>query len=359
MSLNNSFKDKKVLITGHTGFKGSWLALWLEKLGSQVTGISLDPPTSPSHFKVSKLSSKISDVRLDIRNNSKLKKIIIDLKPDYIFHLAAQPLVKQSYEDPTSTWEINLMGSLSILDSLRYLDQKCTVIMITSDKCYDNVEWTWGYRENDRLGGPDPYSASKGATELLIKSYVKSFFSKKNNKIFIASARAGNVIGGGDWAKDRIIPDCVRAWSNNRKVKLRNPNATRPWQHVLEPLSGYLKLGRRLSLDSNLHGESFNFGPNSNQNYSVKELVVRMGKYWEQVKWEDVSNNSGPYESNLLKLNCDKALHKLNWKPTLNYEQTVRMTSEWYSSFYNDPSNIINKTIEQINEFEKLASTKG
>ena len=330
-----------------------------KKLGSHVTGIALDPPTTPSHFIVSKIYSGISDVRLDIRNSSKLKKIIIDLKPDYIFHLAAQPLVKQSYEDPTLTWETNLMGSLNILDSLRYLDQKCTVVMITSDKCYDNVEWTWGYRENDRLGGPDPYSASKGATELLIKSHVKSFFSKENNEIFIASARAGNVIGGGDWAKDRIVPDCVRAWSNDRTVKLRNPNATRPWQHVLEPLSGYLTLGSRLSLDPSLHGESFNFGPNSNQNYSVKELVIKMSKYWDKVKWEDASDNSGPYESNLLKLNCDKALHKLNWKPTLNYEQTVRMTSEWYSSFYSGSSSFIGKTMEQIDEFEEIANSMG
>lgn len=358
--LSNNFTNKKVLITGHTGFKGSWLTAWLNQLGANITGISLDPSTQPSHFNSANFSDDIKDLRIDIRNKKELEDAIINFQPDFVFHLAAQPLVRRSYEDPIETWGVNLLGTLNILEALRKLDTECTAIMITSDKCYDNVEWEWGYRETDAMGGPDPYSASKGAAELAIRSHIKSYFSKKKSKVRIASARAGNVIGGGDWACDRIVPDCVSAWSRNEIVELRNPHSTRPWQHVLEPLSGYLCQAIALANNPNLHGESFNFGPQAKQNHSVLDLVIKMSCYWDQVKWKDISTSSkGPYESGLLKLNCDKALHYLNWYAVMGFEDTVRMTSEWYSSFYMNPQNASKLTYDHINDYTKMAKAVG
>jgi len=354
------FEGKKVLITGHTGFKGSWLCAWLSSLGAEVCGIGLDPISKINHFEIAKIANHVNDNRLNILEYKKIEELILSTKPDYVFHLAAQALVRDSYDFPIKTWNTNVMGTLNILESLRKLKNKCTAIIITSDKCYDNVEWVWGYRETDTLGGPDPYSASKGAAELLIKSHIKSFFSSKDCKIKIASARAGNVIGGGDWSSDRIIPDCVKAWSENKTVKLRNPHSTRPWQHVLEPLSGYMNLAASLSKDKNLHGESFNFGPSSQQDHSVLELVTNMSNYWDQVKWEDISSKTtGPYESGLLKLNCDKALFSLNWQAAMDFKDTVRMTAEWYDNFYKDPQNISRITFNQIKEYANIAKSKG
>ena len=353
------FQNKKVFITGHTGFKGAWLTAWLHKLGADIIGASIDTVSEPSHFSSTNLDKCIRDIRLDITNSEELKSIVIEEKPDFIFHLAAQSLVRESYINPVNTWNTNLIGTLNVLESLRGLDHKCVAVIITSDKCYDNVEWVWGYKETDPMGGPDPYSASKGAAELLIKSYVKSFFSN-NGKVRIASARAGNVIGGGDWAKDRIVPDCVKAWSKDQVVQLRNPNATRPWQHVLEPLSGYLRLACALNESNKLHGESFNFGPPSKQNQSVVELVNVMSKHWNKVKWEDISgNDDGPYESGLLKLNCDKALHFMNWRAVMEFDETVQMTAEWYDSFYSNPKNIFDITNKQLDEYTKLAQERG
>ena len=359
MNFNNVFKGKKVLITGHTGFKGTWLTIWLANLGAEVTGISLEPNTDPSHFLSTQLHQKINDIRCDIRKKDELEKIIIDLKPDFVFHLAAQALVRLSYSDPVTTWETNVIGTLNVLDSLRNLKNNCTAIFITSDKCYDNVEWLWGYRETDPLGGPDPYSASKGAAELVIKSYIKSFFPDNGN-IRVASVRAGNVIGGGDWSADRIIPDCIKAWVLNKEVNLRNPHSTRPWQHVLEPLSGYLCLAANLSERNELHGEPFNFGPAANQNFTVLELVKEMSIHWDKVKWEKVLDvNQNLYESGLLKLNCDKALHLLNWHAFLGFNETVRLTSEWYKSYYNKTSNIYDLTKEQIEFYTNAAIKEG
>ena len=355
----NIFQNQKVLITGHTGFKGAWLTAWLNMLGAKVTGVSIDLVSEPSHFSAAHLDKHTHDIRLDIRDSEGLKKIITEMRPDFIFHLAAQSLVRESYKNPVDTWNINLMGTLNVLESLRVLEHECVAVIITSDKCYDNVEWVWGYKETDAMGGPDPYSASKGAAELLIKSYIRSFFAD-NSKIRIASARAGNVIGGGDWANDRIIPDCVKAWSKDQVVQLRNPQATRPWQHVLEPLSGYLRLACSLNESNELHGESCNFGPPAKQNQSVIELVEVMSKYWSKVKWEDVSGNSEePYESGLLKLNCDKALHFMNWRAVLEFDETVKMTAEWYDSFYSDPKNIFNITTKQLEQYTKLAQERG
>ena len=257
MTLQKAFNAKTVLITGHTGFKGSWLAAWLKQLGAKVVGIALDPPTEPSHFFAAQLADGMVDLRIDIRNQVALEEAIVSAQPDFVFHLAAQALVRRAYEHPVETWQTNLLGTLHVLEALRKLDKPCAAVIITSDKCYDNVEWVWGYRETDAMGGPDPYSASKGAAELSIRSYIKSYFPKATSKVRIASARAGNVIGGGDWAADRIVPDCVRAWSSDNFVEFRNPHSTRPWQHVLEPLSGYLTLGEKLYENNRFNGETF------------------------------------------------------------------------------------------------------
>ena len=361
MQLSTYYKNKKVLITGHTGFKGTWLTAWLKMMGAEICGVSLDPLSTPNHFEVGKFQDGIRDHRIDIRNREYLENIILDFKPEFVFHLAAQAIVRKSYNNPLETWSTNVIGTLHVLEAIRKLENPCSAVIITSDKCYDNVEWIWGYRENDALGGPDPYSASKGAAELAIKSHIKSFFPRSsNNKVRIASARAGNVIGGGDWSEDRIVPDCVKAWAKKETVELRNPMATRPWQHVLEPLSGYLNLAVNLSINNDLHGEPFNFGPLSNQNHSVLELVKQMSFHWDQVKWRDVSLESKePYESGLLKLNCDKALALLKWTAVMGFEDTVQLTSEWYKSYYNKPVDIKKKTFHQIEQYQEIARIKG
>ena len=355
--MKNLYKDKSVVVTGHTGFKGSWLTAWLKQLGANVTGIALDPPTNPNHYESANLLEGVIDNRFDIRDLVDVKKAVINAEPDFLFHLAAQPIVGVSYDDPVDTWTTNVLGTINVLEALRCINRNCSAVIITSDKCYDNVEWEWGYRENDVLGGPDPYSASKGAAEIAIRSYVKSYFSSKENSIRIASARAGNVIGGGDWASNRIIPDCVQSWSKNEKVELRNPYSTRPWQHVLEPLGGYLTLGAALSQNGALHGEAFNFGPQAQQNHSVLELVKQMSKSWTSVSWTECEPQpSAFYESGLLKLNCDKALHFLKWHAVLDFEETVALTADWYRAFYDSPESIPGLTNHQITNYaEKLA----
>lgn len=350
----NIFKNKTILITGHTGFKGSWLATWLGTLDAKVIGVALKTPSRPSHFEVARLSEVLEDHRLDIRDSTALKVLVSQTQPDFVFHLAAQALVRQSYDDPVATFQTNSMGTLNLMEALRPLKKKCTAVLITSDKCYDNVECVWGYRETDSLGGPDPYSASKGAAELIIRSHVKSFFPK-DGFVRIAVGRAGNVIGGGDWASDRIVPDCVRSWAKGETVQLRNPQATRPWQHVLEPLNGYLTLATELYKNPELHGEPFNFGPLANQSHTVLELVQTMSGHWDKVLWEDISTSGEhPYESGLLKLNCDKALHVLHWQAILSFQETVRMTAEWYRSYYENPSTIREMTLAQIQEYETV-----
>ncbi len=358
--LQSIYRDKSVLVTGHTGFKGSWLIAWLDRLGARVTGIALDPPSSPSHFEAAGMAAAISDHRFDICEAGRVADAMVAAQPDFVFHLAAQALVRPSYTDSLSTWQTNVMGTLSVLEALRKLDKPCAAVMVTSDKCYDNVEWEWGYRENDALGGPDPYSASKGAAELAIRSHIHSFFPRETSAVRIASARAGNVIGGGDWAAERIVPDCMRAWSQGREVELRKPHATRPWQHVLEPLSGYLALGAALATQPAMHGEPFNFGPPAQQNHSVLELVEAMAQHWQQVRWKDLSKGFvGPYESGLLKLNCDKALHRLSWSAALNFRETVRLTTEWYRAFYENPQTIAAVTRQQIDFFTDSAKRAG
>ncbi len=351
-----TFNKKRVLVTGHTGFKGTWLISWLKTLEANVTGISVDIPTSPSHFEKTNLSKEINDLRMDI-NNSNLKKKIDKIKPDFIFHLAAQSLVTKSHEDPLKTWSTNVLGTANLLNSLIDYKKPCVAIFITSDKCYDNKEWEWGYRETDELGGSDPYSGSKASAEILINSFVKSFFPN-NHTVRVASVRAGNVIGGGDWSSNRIIPDVIRAWSTNKAVKIRNPNATRPWQHVLEPLSGYLTLAAHMSKTKRIQGESFNFGPNDNQIKTVSNVVHSIYKYLpkKSLKMKKGSNKNN--EHHFLKLNCDKALNTLNWTSTLTFDETIEMTMEWYLAYYKNPKKIFNKTISQIKNYEDLAKSR-
>lgn len=360
MKLQNAFSGKTVLVTGHTGFKGAWLTAWLQQLGAHVVGVALDPPTTPSHFVATGLATGMVDLRIDVCDGKAMEEAIASVQPDFVFHLAAQALVRRSYADPVETWRTNVLGTLHLLEGLRKLDKPCAAVIVTSDKCYDNVEWVWGYRETDALGGPDPYSASKGAAELAIRSHIKSYFPGSTSRVRIAAARAGNVIGGGDWAADRIVPDCVIAWSQDNAVELRNPHSTRPWQHVLEPLSGYLCLAMELSRRPELHAEPFNFGPRAQQNHSVLELVKQMALHWDQVRWLDVSNSdAGPYESGLLKLNCDKALHYLQWHAVMGFEETVRATAQWYRAYYQQPDTVAATTRMQIVAYTELARLQG
>ena len=359
---SNVYRGKKVLITGHTGFKGSWLICWLIKLGAEVVGISKDVPTKPSMFEDLELESMVSHNICDIRNFDVLYNIINTERPDVIFHLAAQAIVSTSYDDPAETITTNALGTMNIMEVLRKVTWPCSAVLITSDKSYDNVEWVWGYKETDSLGGKDIYSGSKGAAELIIKSYYHSFFHNKNHSVKLAVGRAGNVIGGGDWARDRIIVDTVKAWSKKQSVEIRCPDATRPWQHVLEPISGYLVLGENLLIKGLVDGEAFNFGPRAEQNRTVTDLLQTMADEWTA----DISDT--PYkvidnipfkEAGLLKLNCDKSLFYLKWDATLNYYDTVKMTAEWYSEYYRNPSDLLKATNFQIEEYVSIAVKRG
>ena len=284
-----------------------------------------------------------------------LKKLFLKIKPDYVFHLAAQSLVKKSYEDPSITWNTNLIGTLNILESLRQLNKSCVAVLVTSDKCYLNKETHKGYKESDTLGGEDPYSASKASAEILIKSHVKSFFKENNKKIYIASVRAGNVIGGGDWSKNRLIPDCISKWSKNKAVKIRSPLSTRPWQHVLEAVHGYILLATKLSKNLKLHGEPFNFGPSNNSNYNVIFLVKTISKFWKNIKWSIVANKNKLFkESNLLRLNIQKVKKVIKWKPILKFEECIAMTINWYRYFYFKSKDMSDLSLYQIKEYQKL-----
>ena len=355
---NHNYENKKVLITGHTGFKGSWLTCWLKALGAKIMGFSKDIPTDPSLFETLNLKKEIDHIIGDVRDHSTFLNTIRTFQPDYIFHFAAQSLVKRSYDKPNETMTTNIIGINNLLDTVRIVGENCVVVIITSDKCYDNLELERGYHENDILGGKDPYSASKGAAELVVKGYYHSFF-KAHDQIRVGTARAGNVIGGGDWAKDRIIPDCIRAWEKEEKVKIRCPHSIRPWQHVLEPLSGYLRLGQQLSENNDLNGESFNFGPQEQNDHTVLELIEQMVKHYDtgnKIAYE-ITKEPFLYEAGLLKLNCMKAKEQLLWETNLNFEQTSLFTAKWYSNY--KYVNVQDLTTKQIENYCKTAINKN
>lgn len=331
----HTYNRKKVFLTGHTGFKGAWLLSWLHQLGAEVKGYALEPYEKKSLYNVIKGNSLCNSVIADIRNKEFLIKEINDYQPDFIFHLAAQPLVRLSYEIPSETFEVNTIGTAHVLDAVRQLEKPCKIILITTDKVYENKEWHYPYRETDRLGGYDPYSASKACAEIVISSYRNSFFNPNNfvqHKKVLASARAGNVIGGGDWSKDRIIPDIVRALSLNQEILVRNPDAIRPWQHVLEPLSGYLLLGSKMAINPIQCSDAWNFGPLAEDNLKVGELVATAIKIWGDGASKSPNLTNEPHEAKLLKLDINKAVNELNWKPKLNAKQAIEWTFEYYKN---------------------------
>lgn len=359
----NVLRGKRVFITGHTGFKGSWLSAWLLHLGCEVTGFSLDPPSIPSHFAAMDLGAHLHDLRGDIRNREELVKAVRLAKPDLVFHLAAQALVRKSYADPVTTFESNALGTMNVLEAIRRCPDVAAAVLITSDKCYRNDEQVYGYRENDHLGGHDPYSASKGCAEIIAHSYFKSFFQ---HGPACATVRAGNVIGGGDWASDRIVPDCARAWNDGVAVQIRSPKATRPWQLVLEPLSGYLELAARLLAPAAspfcLKGEAYNFGPSAEIVKTVEEVVHELALHWPGFQSRMEEQDSTRKECTLLKLCCDKALAHLNWHATLNFEETIRMTAEWYHRFYRgrkDKESMLDFSLGQIAAYVHTAEARG
>ncbi|QTA79194.1 CDP-glucose 4,6-dehydratase [Desulfonema limicola] len=354
---NSIYKNRRVLITGHTGFKGSWLALWLTELGAEVIGYSTSPPTFPNHFDL--LGLPVKSITADIRDYNKLLDTFIKYQPEVVFHLAAQPLVRFSYKEPRETFETNIMGTVNVLDACKSVLSVRAVVNITSDKCYENREWVWGYRENDPMGGYDPYSASKGCSELVTSAWRNSFFHPdeygKSHNILAASARAGNVIGGGDWADDRLIPDIMKAASRGEKVVIRNPSATRPWQHVLEPLSGYLCLGQKLLEGKPDFAQAWNFGPSTEEVLSVRQVLEYIKQYWDAVTFEIQQDLANPHEASLLKLDCSKSDMVLKWRSIWGKEDTIARTVNWYRQFY-EKQNML--SVEDLIKYTEDARAK-
>ena len=342
-----SFFNKTILLTGHTGFKGAWLAEWLLLRGARIVGYSKDIPTDPALFSLLNLADRLDDHRGDIREKGTVAKLVRDTQPDYVFHLAAQPLVRYSYREPLETYETNVLGTAYLLDALRALEKPCAAVLVSTDKCYENREWKHAYRESDPMGGHDPYNSSKGAAELVIQGYRQSYF--QNHPVRLASARADNVIGGGDFSPDRILPDCIRALANQEPIPVRNPAATRPWQHVLEPLSGYLRLAEKLSEQAEL-SPSYNFGPALASNRPVEALVEKALQYWKGT-WEDQSDPHAPPEATLLNLASDLAFHDLHWTPRWNFETTIEKTLQGYQAWHNQ-ADLLALTRQQIEEYE-------
>jgi CDP-glucose 4,6-dehydratase len=358
----NAYAGKKVLLTGHTGFKGAWLGEWLVSLGAKVTGFSIDCE-EPSLFRDLHLSDRLQDLRGDVRDLSKMRELVTKLKPDFVFHLAAQPLVRESYRDPVETFTTNVDGSMNVMEAVRLAGHSCIVVMVTTDKVYENREKDYAYREGDPLGGHDPYSSSKAAAEIIIESYRKSFFAVEQPlRVALASARAGNVIGGGDWATDRILPDAIRALSKGQNIGVRNKNATRPWQHVLDPLSGYLTLGAALARSLGKSGPAdfctaFNFGPNSESNRPVSDVVDEIVRHWPG-KWEDRSESNAPHEAGLLNLDIAKASQALAWQPVWNFSEAIKHTIAWYRET-TEGGDAVTITRRQLGQFEEAAAAKN
>ena len=352
MKFYNSFKNKKVLITGHNGFKGSWLTIWLSLLGAKIVGISLPSSDVNNHFNLVKKKLKVTNYYFDIKNKKKLQKIILTEKPDFVFHLAAQALVYKSIIDINFNWETNVIGVLNILEALNKLDKKCSAVIITSDKCYKNLEQKKGYKETDVLGGIDPYSASKASAEILFHSYFKTFIEHKNNQLRVCTARAGNVIGGGDWSNNRLIPDCMKMWLRNKMPVIRHPTSTRPWQHVLEALSGYLDLSLKLYQDKSINGQSFNFSSDKIKNVTVLQFLTKIRQKWPEINWI-VKKNNQFYESSLLQLNTSKAKKILKWQAKLSVEETIKFVVDWYQNFKKNKNSTLQVSTDQIIKFMK------
>ena len=357
MSFQNIYKGKKVLITGHTGFKGSWMAIWLKELGADVYGYALSPTSDLDNFVGCNLAIEINHRVGDVREGAALKSYFNEVQPDFAFHLAAQPLVLLSYSDPVNTFDTNLMGTVNFFEAVRATPSIKAAVNVTTDKCYDNKEWVWGYREDEPMGGKDPYSASKGCSELITNSYIESFF-KKEGTCSVASARAGNVIGGGDWAADRIIPDYFRAVKESQKLEIRNPHATRPWQHVLEPLSGYLALGAMLFSEGKKFSGGWNFGPEDVENFSVKQLIDNMLVHDKTGGYTIPQSVEKPHEANFLKLDISKAMTYLKWRPVLNFDETVLFTLSGYQDDIKG-DNLFIKRKHQIASYTEKASKKN
>lgn len=349
------YKGKTVLITGHTGFKGSWLSIWLNELGARIIGYALDPYSEKDNFILSGISNSITDIRGDVRDFSRLKRVFDKYSPIFVFHMAAQSIVRESYLNPKETYDINIGGTVNVLECVRNSKSVKVIINVTSDKCYENRKWIWGYRENDPLGGYDPYSSSKGCSELITSAFRNSFINPEQFKIHnkaLSSVRAGNIIGGGDWAKDRIIPDCVRALENKKPVTIRNPSAIRPWQFILEPLCGYLYLATKMYNEPQNYSGAWNFGPNRESIISVKEMVeIFINKYGEG-SWQAKNKENQFHEASLLALDISKAICKLSWKPVLNLEEAIENTVDWYKS-YRQVTNMYNFCRRQIYEYIK------
>jgi CDP-glucose 4,6-dehydratase len=353
MSFGKKFSGKRVLVTGHTGFKGSWLCEWLLALGAEVTGFALPPPTEPALFDQLGLTGRVNDRRGDIRDLIAVRAAVDAAKPDFIFHLAAQSLVRLSYAQPVETYATNIMGTVHLLEAVRLAGRACTVVVVTTDKCYENTERAHAYREDEPMGGYDPYSSSKGATELVVSAYRRSYFSAPDSPVRLASARAGNVIGGGDWALDRIVPDCIRSLQRGEAIPVRNRHATRPWQHVLEPLSGYLWLAAQLHEDRKF-ATAFNFGPTPAATQPVGALVTEVLKHWPG-KWEDRTDPKAVHEATLLSLAIEKADRELGWRPVWDFQATITETIGWYRFVSADPATAASHTRRQIAAYENAA----
>ena len=350
LSTSTFFQGKKVLVTGHTGFKGSWLSLWLQALGAEVIGYALAPPTNPSLFEVAEVGLGMTSIIGDIRDLDKLQAVFTEHQPEIIIHMAAQPLVRYSYQNPVETYSTNVMGTVNILEAVRHCASVKAVVNITTDKCYENREWAWGYRENEPMGGFDPYSNSKGCAELVTSAYRQSYFSSSASINKVASARAGNVIGGGDWSEDRLIPDAIKAFEAGNTLMIRNPLATRPWQHVLEPLSGYLILAQSLFQDGEKFSSAWNFGPKDTDNRSVQEVISTLCQQWgPDAKWQQDSS-SQPHEAGLLKLDCSKASKQLRWEPKWNLETAIEKIIQWHKADL-AKENMQALTLKQIDQY--------
>lgn len=355
-NFDNFYKDKKVLVTGHTGFKGSWLTVWLHSLGAEVIGIGLDPVSDRDNFVLTEIGEKIkADLRADIRDGEKMKEIFKKYEPEIVFHLAAQPLVRLSYEIPVETYMTNVIGTINILEAIRETESVKTGVMITTDKCYENKEQIWGYRENEPMGGYDPYSSSKGAAEIAISSWRRSFFNPEKYSEHgksIASVRAGNVIGGGDWAIDRIIPDCIRALEDGKDIEIRSPKSIRPWQHVLEPLGGYMLLAKKMWEKPTEYCEGWNFGPRMESISTVWDVAGKVIENYGKGQLKDISDPNALHEAKLLMLDISKAKFQLGWEPKMNIDETVKMTIDWYKRYRNEP--VYELCLSQIENYKSL-----